>query len=59
MMVDIEAEVEHAAEYWASAQERATDDIGLTILVLTASGERVVIGFAGGMSDELRPVLGS
>jgi hypothetical protein len=57
MSVDIEAEVEQAATFWASEQERASDDIGLTVLVITASGERVVIGFPG-MSDELRPVLG-
>jgi len=56
-MVDIEREVEQAATYWASAQERASDDIGLTILVFTARGERMVIGFPG-MTDELRPVLG-
>jgi hypothetical protein len=58
MSVDIEAEVEAAAEYWVSAQERAADDICLTVLAITASGQRIVIGFAGGMSDELRPVLG-
>jgi hypothetical protein len=56
--VDIEAEVEAAAQYWASAQERATDDIGLTVLVITQAGERVVVGIAGGMSDELRPHFG-
>jgi len=58
MTVDIEREVEDAATYWTRQQERSSHDIGLTMLVITDSGERVVIGFAGGMTDELRPVLG-
>jgi len=56
--VDIQAEVEHAAQYWASQQERSSSDIPLTVLVITQTGQRVVIGFAGGMSDALRPHFG-
>jgi hypothetical protein len=56
--VDIQAEVEHAAQYWASQQERSSSDVPLSLLVITESGERVVMGFADGMSDELRPQFG-
>ena len=58
MTVDIQAEVEHAAQYWASQQERSSSDVPLSLLVITESGERVVMGFADGMSDELRPQFG-
>lgn len=58
MTIDIEAEVKQAAEYWTSEQERGSTDIPLNLLVITESGERVIIGFAEGMTDEMRPVFG-
>jgi hypothetical protein len=58
MAVDIDTEVEEAAQFWTRQQERSSHDIGLTMLVITDSGERVVIGFTGGMTDDMRPVLG-
>jgi hypothetical protein len=56
--VDIEREVEDAADYWARQQERSSSDIPLTVLLITQSGQRIVVGVAGGMSDELRPHFG-
>jgi hypothetical protein len=58
MTIDIQTEVEEAATYWASEQQRSSHDVPLSVLVITEDGQRVLIGFAGGMSDALRPVLG-
>jgi len=56
--VDIEAEVEKAAEYWARQQERSSSDIPLTVLAISQTGQRIIIGFADGMTDAIRPHFG-